>query len=612
MILEQEHIINKVFLEVDTNSTAVGNDLKDRLGMFLKNDILPYLENYFKSIEQQLPAEIVQIPQLTLDIKVNSQDNFNALKKDTKEKLVQKIDAILKSSSQATDEVILINTQEHQARSLLFFIENGYTPWWKTSSESIQFTGEEMTEIASSNSFSNTYIQLLQKPVCKKRCIQQFTDQELQILLTATFKHTKEGAILQDDFINSLTSLSTISRDFIWNEVISYLQSKNITVLIEKLSSVLIKSTSIQDVRVYAFAKAVLTLIQQGFKITKTETVAVLQKKGNNTPQQKETLVSQLITVFDTLGLSKEANAILQSVTSASPSFKKQKETQPKEQRSDEAPVPNKITSKHIEKDQEKTTVKESETTEKEITTLKEKRTTSSNDKNDATKNLSEIPKEKEETDWHIDTSQEKVAQQYEEFITQFDQESRDPSTIDTSIKEITSQQEEVFLSNTGSYYVLNAGLIILHPYLKQFFYNCQILDDTNTLTDPEMAVHALHYLATKKEQQLESQMLFEKFLCGIPVKSSIQRHIQLSDTIKQQAEELLESVIENWGVLNNASPDLIRHEFLQRAGTLSFKEDNPKIVIERKTQDILVDKLPWGIGICRLPWLDHLVYTNW
>jgi len=363
---------------------------------------------------------------------------------------------------------------------------------------------------------------------------------------------------------------------------------------------------------VYAFAKAVLTLIQQGFKITKTETVAVLQKKGNNTPQQKETLVSQLITVFDTLGLSKEANAILQSVTSASPSFKKQKETQPKEQRSDEAPVPNKITSKHIEKDQEKTTVKESETTEKEITTLKEKRTTSSNDKNDATKNLSEIPKEKEETDWHIDTSQEKVAQQYEEFITQFDQESRDPSTIDTSIKEITSQQEEVFLSNTGSYYVLNAGLIILHPYLKQFFYNCQILDDTNTLTDPEMAVHALHYLATKKEQQLESQMLFEKFLCGIPVKSSIQRHIQLSDTIKQQAEELLESVIENWGVLNNASPDLIRHEFLQRAGTLSFKEDNPKIVIERKTQDILVDKLPWGIGICRLPWLDHLVYTNW
>lgn len=643
MILEQEHIINKVFLEVETNSTKVAHDLKDQLGMFLKEDILPYLENYFKSIEQQLPAEIVQIPQLTLDIKVSSQDHFKALKTDTKEKLVQKIAAILKAPSQATEEVVLINTQEHQARSLLFFIENGYTPWWKTSSDPTLFTQKGIRKIASQGSFSSQLTRVLQEPICKKRCIQQFTDQELQTLLIVTFKHTKEVMLIQDEFIKSLSPLSSVSRDFIWSEVITYLHSKNITVLIEKLSSVLVRHTSIGDLREYAFAKALLTLIQQGFNIAKTETIAVLQKESTTTAQKKKTLESQLIAVFDTLGLSKEASALLSSVSHGTGTmiFTKEKEIQ--EQKKEEEHIQDEITT---------ITTAVSTSTEKETKTTEEKRSIPINQKNTKHKDQGVTPEEKGEIsdktapikepvkslDTHITSTKEKnkegsqthsthkeiqesthkeisqknIAQQYEEFIHQFHQEPVGDVSLDTYIKEITSQQEEVFITNTGSYQVSNAGLIILHPYLKPFFYNCGIIDDTHTIIDPEVAVHTLHYLATRKEQQLESQMLFEKFLCGVPLKKPIRRQIQLSETIKQQAEELLESVIENWGVLNNASPDLVRHEFLQRAGTLNFKEDNPKIVIERKTQDILVDKLPWGIGICRLPWLDHLVYTNW
>lgn len=625
----QEHIIHKVFLDVETNSTKVAHDLKDQLGMFLKEDILPYLETYFKSIEQQLPAEIVQIPQLTLDIKVNSQHHFNALKTDTKEKLVQKIAAILKAPSQATEEVVLINTQEHQARSLLFFIENGYTPWWKTASDSTQFSQKEIREIASEGSFSNQLIQALQKPICKKRCIQQFTDRDLQILLTAAFKHTKEIEILQDNFIKSLNTLSVVSRNFIWNEIIHYLQSKNITVLIEKLASVLVKSAFIGDVHEYAFAKAVLPLLQQGFKVAKTETMAVLQKEGTHDSQSKETLGSQIIAVFDTVGLSKEASAIFPSVLhSTTSSFIKEKEPQKQEQLLEETPTSIKTDSKQTQKE---TKTAEADSSHPLIEKNKPKdQGVTPEEKEAITAEIAPHQKAIKSTDTHITESQEKnkdvsdksssdketsreaIAQRYEDFTDQFHQERPENTSVDTYIKEITSQQEEVFVTNAGSYHVANAGLIILHPYVKPFFYNCGIIDDTNTIIDPDVAVHTLHYLATKKEQQLESQLLFEKFLCGVPLKKPIQRHIQLSDTIKQQAEELLESVIENWGVLNNASPDLIRHEFLQRAGKLNFKEDNPKIVIERKTQDILVDKLPWGIGICRLPWLDHLIYTHW
>lgn len=582
MILEQKHIINKIFLEVNTNSTAVAHDLKNRLGLFLKEDILPYLENYFKRIEQKLPAEIVQIPQLTIAIKATSQNDFKTLKTDTKEKLVQKIDALLKAPSQATEEVILIHSQEHQTRSLLFFIEHGYTPWWKTTEDQLAFTHDDILEISSSNAFGNQYAQLLQNPICKKRSIQQFTDQELQMVLKASFKHTQHIHILEDIIIKTFTSLSAVSRDFIWSELITYLQSKNLSAFIENIASVSIHTTSFQNEGVYAFAKAVLAIIQQALKISTADVANILQGNTKN----NIALASQLMITCDAIGLAKEATTILK------PWLK------------DTTPNIEKL------KDQEKiipSTTKESDTlsSKEEILTTTANETVSTPISNNEGTN----PEIAEQAATSPDEKRSPNDSKKESTTLKDNEES---ITIDTYIKEITSQQEEEAVTNTGTYYVPNAGLIILHPYIQPFFSNCGIIDDTNNITDIDLAVHTLHYLATKKEQQLESQMLFEKFLCGVPLQKTIQRHIQLSDTIKQQAEELLESVIENWGILNNASTDLLRHEFLQREGKLSFTEDNPKVVIERRTQDILVDRIPWGIGICRLPWLDHMVFTNW
>ena len=163
-----------------------------------------------------------------------------------------------------------------------------------------------------------------------------------------------------------------------------------------------------------------------------------------------------------------------------------------------------------------------------------------------------------------------------------------------------------------GELHINNAGLILLHPYLKDFFKHCELLDDENKICNKDLAVHLLHYLATKQEQQFENNMLFEKVLCGVPIEEPIQRTIPLSEELKANAEELLEAVLANWGVLKNASPDLLRGEFLQRFGKISFKEANPKITVERKVQDILLDKLPWNVGISRLPWLDYLLFTDW
>ena len=162
------------------------------------------------------------------------------------------------------------------------------------------------------------------------------------------------------------------------------------------------------------------------------------------------------------------------------------------------------------------------------------------------------------------------------------------------------------------SYIINNAGLILIHPFLKQFFTSCNLLNENNQIINPSEAVHLLHYVATKQEKQLESNLIFEKFLCNVPIHQTIERDVTLSDEMKENTENLLKSVVQNWEILKNSSPDLIRNEFIQRQGKLDLTKDNPQLTIERRTQDILLDKLPWSYGLCKLPWMNTLLFTDW
>nr|WP_315157166.1 contractile injection system tape measure protein [uncultured Flavobacterium sp.] len=161
-------------------------------------------------------------------------------------------------------------------------------------------------------------------------------------------------------------------------------------------------------------------------------------------------------------------------------------------------------------------------------------------------------------------------------------------------------------------YYVQNAGLIILHPFIKELFKNCNLIKEGNTIIDKELAAHILHYAATKKEQDYEHLMLFEKFLCGIPIQQSITREINIDDSHKKQVEEMLQSVLQHWNALKSTSTDLLRNEFLQREGKLDIQENNPRLFIEKKTQDILLEKIPWNISVTKIPWIEKLIYTDW
>ena len=63
---------------------------------------------------------------------------------------------------------------------------------------------------------------------------------------------------------------------------------------------------------------------------------------------------------------------------------------------------------------------------------------------------------------------------------------------------------------------------------------------------------------------------------------------------------------------MKNSSIALLQNEFFQRPGKLVVTDYDYTLTVERKTQDILLEKLAWGIGLVKLPWKKKFVYVNW
>lgn len=186
--------------------------------------------------------------------------------------------------------------------------------------------------------------------------------------------------------------------------------------------------------------------------------------------------------------------------------------------------------------------------------------------------------------------------------------ENRKPSVFKDLLTDLPNDNT---VTEATGYQVQNAGLVLLHPFIPTLFKKCNLSDpDGKKLVDPETAIHLLHYIATGETNQPESHMLFEKFLCGMPLHQTINRHIKLSRKHKSEANKVIEAVQHNWSSMQTSSVSLLQHEFFQRPGKL--EPDNQLLTIERKTQDILLDKLSWGIGMIKLPWQSQFIFVNW
>jgi hypothetical protein len=162
--------------------------------------------------------------------------------------------------------------------------------------------------------------------------------------------------------------------------------------------------------------------------------------------------------------------------------------------------------------------------------------------------------------------------------------------------------------------FITSAGLVLLHPFLPQLFRNCGLLKeqhfkDANAQTT---AIYLLNYLATRETETPEHKLLLPKILCGLLWEEPLEP-VEPPDEILQAAgEELLVEVIKHWTALRNTSPGGLREAFLKRSGRLEFRDDGWQLLVEEKTQDVLLGRLPWGISIIKYPWMTGMLSVTW
>ncbi len=169
-------------------------------------------------------------------------------------------------------------------------------------------------------------------------------------------------------------------------------------------------------------------------------------------------------------------------------------------------------------------------------------------------------------------------------------------------------------LSDDNAIYVDYAGIVLLHPFLNVLYTEMELLKERKWVnTDAQQkAVQALACLAQEEDFCPEYKMPLLKILCGLRLEDVVLPDIALNDREKALIDELLLAVIKHWSAAGKMSITGLRESFLQRKGKLVPVDKGWKLTVERKTIDILISKLPWGVSFVKLPWLNQMLFVDW
>ena len=165
------------------------------------------------------------------------------------------------------------------------------------------------------------------------------------------------------------------------------------------------------------------------------------------------------------------------------------------------------------------------------------------------------------------------------------------------------------------SYFIGNAGLILLHPFIPAWLRQLGLADRQGLWIDGDAhkrAVLLLHLLATGLTEAAEYELPLCKLLTGYPMDQPVAAHLEPTEPELTEALGLLEQVIAQWPILKSTSPEALRESFLMRPGKLSHRENGWLLQVEQRSIDLLLEHLPWGIGVVRNSWMPEILFTEW
>jgi hypothetical protein len=168
----------------------------------------------------------------------------------------------------------------------------------------------------------------------------------------------------------------------------------------------------------------------------------------------------------------------------------------------------------------------------------------------------------------------------------------------------------------TGSTFIENSGLVLLHPFLERLFVACGLTAEGNFISQNARltGIQLLQYLCTGEAEHFEFSLNLNKILCGVPTDVPLIRDELLTMDMKKEADELLLAVIGHWSALKSTSIEGFRYTFLSRLGKLTPLNDANewRLQIAPQGVDVLLDWLPWGYSYVKLPWMNGVIHTEW
>ena len=215
----------------------------------------------------------------------------------------------------------------------------------------------------------------------------------------------------------------------------------------------------------------------------------------------------------------------------------------------------------------------------------------------------------KEEIIQQIVTKATKLKEIDRSNLQEFEEKEKqvlDLEKLANEINDSSIEKESLFISN--------AGICLLAPWLPSFFKGIGLVIENNFIDKwkQQHAIYLLHYLVTYEEDPTEELLTFSKLLCGWPLLMPVINSFQITKQEKNECEELLRSVIENWKALKNTSIKGLQESFLQRAGKFIEQENQFVLQPEQQSIDLLLEYVPWTFRYTRLPWMKKTVQIDW
>jgi hypothetical protein len=178
----------------------------------------------------------------------------------------------------------------------------------------------------------------------------------------------------------------------------------------------------------------------------------------------------------------------------------------------------------------------------------------------------------------------------------------------------IASEKSSDSIQAPAKIIIEEAGLCLLAAYLPSFFIQLDYLQNGRFKSKAfaMRAVRLLEYMAAGKRSHREYVLQLPKILCGFGVTEAFDTRSRFRKKEIKEADDLLQSVIENWKALKNTSIDGLRTSFLQRKGIVTETEQSWTLQVEKKGFDVLLNSVPWPFATIRLPWMKKMIVVNW